>query len=198
MLERPTIAPALSAGDEVTKEHVVAHLQQWRIDTLRTLDTLRSLRQSVEETSRQLENPNAAFEYLEFFSGFFTRASEELQGIVEQLAAGPSAELADRMRQLANNSAAEQRRTVMFRDKWVNKPLPYEQVRPMLTQIASDVRDQLADYKDLVAAAGRVLELAPPPQPPPEPKPESFDRRALFRKIVRPVEQGLGGGGEDS
>jgi hypothetical protein len=198
MLERPSISPALTAGDEVTAAHVVAHLQQWRVDTLRTLETLQSLRQKVEETSRQLENPKAAFEYLEFFSGFLTSASEELQAMEQQLTAGATAELADRMRQLANNGAAEQRRTVMFRDKWVNKPLPFEQVRPMLTQIASDVRDQLADYKDLVAAAGRVLQLAPPPPPPPEPKPESFDRRALFRKIVRPVEEGLVGGGEDS
>jgi hypothetical protein len=196
MLERPSTAPALTSGEEITQAHLVVHLQQWRADTQRTLDTLQALRTKVEETSRQLENPKAAIDYLEFFSGFFTRASEEFEGLVQQLAEGPKTELLDRMRQLASNAAAELRRTVMFRDKWVNKPLPYEQVRPMLTQIASDVRDQLADYKDLGAAASRLEQLMPPPAPPPEPKAEGFDRRALFRKIVRPVGEGLVGGGD--
>lgn len=193
MIERPSLTPALTAGDEVTAAHVVAHLHQWRADTLRTLETIQSLRLQVEAAFRQLENPKAAFDYLEFFAGFFTVAAEEFDGLAQLLGMGPAPELVDRMRQLANNAAAEQRRTLQFRDKWVNKPLPFEQTRPMLTQIASDVREQLADYKDLLAAAARVGQLVPPP-PPPEPKPEGFDRRALFRKIVRPVEEGLAGG----
>ncbi len=196
MIERPSLAPALTAGDEVTAAHVIAHLHQWRVDTLRTLETVQSLRLQVEASFRQLENPKAALEYLEFFAGFFTTAAEELDGLAQLLGMGPAPELVDRMRQLANNAAAEQRRTLQFRDKWVNKPLPFEQVRPMLTQMATDVREQLADYKDLLAAAARVGQLVPPPPPPPEPKPEGFDRRALFRKIVRPVEEGLAGGND--
>ncbi|MGE3178058.1 MAG: hypothetical protein AB7O32_11350 [Vicinamibacterales bacterium] len=187
MLERPSMQPSIGAGEELTRDHVVAHLRQWGADTHRTLEILSTLRQQVEEHTRQLENPKAAVEYLEFFSGFFTRVAEEFETLAGQVQESPAPAHADAMRQIANNAAAEQRRTVLFRDKWVNKPLPYETMRPMLTQIASEVRDQLADYRELVPAARRVAELAPPPPPPPEPKAEGFDRRALFRRIVKPL-----------
>jgi hypothetical protein len=107
-----------------------------------------------------------------------------------ELPAGFTPQHGDLLRQIASNAAAEQRRTVMFRDKWVNKPLPFEQVRPLLTELASGVRDQLADYRELTLAASRLAELAPPPPTPdPEPKPDEreFDRRALFTKLIKPL-----------
>ena len=93
--------------------------------------------------------------------------------------------MSTRLRQIASNSAAEQRRSVGFRDKWINKPLPYEQMRELLTQIATDVRDQVADYRDLTLAATRLAELTPEPAPPKEEE-RSFDRRALFTRLIRP------------
>lgn len=187
-LQRPALMPTLSGGDEVTQEHVVAHVRQWQADTDATRATLQALRQQVEETSRQLENPKAAFEYLDFFDGFFSRASEELAAIATALPGGFTPAHADALRQLASNAAAESRRTVVFRDKWVNKPLPYERTRPMLTQIANDVRDQLQDYREMTQAAARLTALNPPPAPPPsELTPEGLGRRELFSKLVRPL-----------
>jgi hypothetical protein len=75
----------------------------------------------------------------------------------------------------------------VFRDKWVNKPLPYETVRPTLTQLAGDVRDQLNDYREMTLAANVLLELNTPPPAAPEPKPEGLGRRELFSKLVRPL-----------
>lgn len=193
MLQRPTLAPALSAGDDVKQEHVVAHVRQWHVDTDATRAAIQALRQQVDATSRQLENPKAALEYLDFFDGFFSRASEELSSIASALAAGFVPTHADTLRQLASSAAAESRRTVVFRDKWVNKPLPYEQTRPMLTQIANEVRDQLQDYREMALAAARLTALNPlPPPPPSELTPEGLGRRELFSKLVRP----LGDGGD--
>lgn len=183
--------PALSAGDDVTQDHVVAHVRQWQVDTDATRATIQTLRQQVESTSRQLENPKAALEYLDFFDGFFSRASEQLAAIAAAIPSGFVPAHADTLRQLASNAAAESRRTVVFRDKWVNKPLPYEQARPMLTQIANDVRDQLQDYREMTQAASRLTALNPPPPPPPsELTPEGLGRRELFSKLVRPLGDG--------
>lgn len=188
MLQRPNLTPALSAGDDVTPEHVVAHLRQWQVDTDGTRERIHALRQQIEATSRKLENPKAALEYLDFFDGFFSRASDALAAIATALPASFAPAHADELRQLASNAAAESRRTVVFRDKWVNKPLPDEQTRPMLTQIASDVRDQLQDYKELTLAAARLLALnPPPPAPPSELTAEGLGRRELFSKLVRPL-----------
>lgn len=188
MLQRPTLTPALSAGDDLTPEHVVAHVRQWQADTDATRATMQTLRLQVEASSRQLENPKAALEYLDFFDGFFSRASEELCAMATALPGGFAPAHADALRQLASNAATESRRTVVFRDKCVNKPLPYEQARPMLTQIANDVRDQLQDYREMMQAAARLTALNPPPPPPPsELTPDGLGRRELFAKLVRPL-----------
>jgi hypothetical protein len=193
MVQRPTITPPLTA-DGLTADDLRAHLRQWHADTTATRAALQGLRAQVETTSRQLENPNAAFEYLDFFDGFFSRAETDLQLTAGLDTAAFTTAHADTLRQLASNAAAEQRRTVMFRDKWVNKPLPYETVRPMLTQIAGDVRDQLQDYRELTAVASKWAALNSPPAPPSAGKPEpGLGRRELFSRLVRPLNEGLDG-----
>lgn len=188
MLERPAVTPGLTDGELVNVDVVLAHLRQWLSDTERTRDTIRQLRQKVEEASRQLENPKAAFEYLDFFDGFFSRAAEELGRISGELPNAFSQSQADALKQLASNAAAELRRTVVFRDKWVNKPLPFEAVRPMLSQMAGDLRDQLNDYREMRIAANVLVDLhAQPPRSTASPQPESLGRRELFSKLVRPL-----------
>lgn len=187
MVERPLIVPALNAGDVVDRDVVLTHLRQWQSDTIRTRDTLRTLRLSVDESSRLLENPNAAREYLDFFDGFFSHAVDALGTLIDEWPGGFAPAHAEVLRQLAHNAAAEMRRTVVFRDKWVNKPLPYDAVRPTLTQAAGDVRDQLNDYREMTLAANVVVELNAAPPPGVEPKSEGLGRRELFSKLVRPL-----------
>jgi hypothetical protein len=186
MIERSELTPTFAAAEPLSVEDITSHLRAWRTDTVATEAKLGALRQRVEEGSKQLENPNAAYEYLDFFSGMFHRFGSELDRVASELQSGGARpEHVDALRQIASNSAAEQRRSVGFRDKWINKPLPYEQMRELLTQIATDVRDQIADYRDLTLAAGRLAELTPEPTPPTEEE-RSFDRRALFTRLIRP------------
>jgi hypothetical protein len=194
MVERQTLSPALTAEAPLTVDQLQTHLQQWRADTAASRSTLQVLRQRVEEVTRQLENPRAAFEYIDFFSDMFDRITTDLDAVVASLPDQFSPDHADTLRQIASNGAVEQRRTVVFRDKWVNKPLPYEQVRPLLTQLASDVRDQLGDYKELTLAATQLMQLffppkpaEPPPPAAPTPEDRAFDRRALFTKLIKPL-----------
>lgn len=187
MLERPVVIPALNAGDVVDRDIVLAHLRQWQSDTKRTRETIRTLRQGVDETSRQMENPKAAYEYLDFFDGFFSHAVDALETIIGELPNGFEPAHADTLRQLASNAAGEMRRTVVFRDKWVNKPLPYDTVRPMLTQAATDVRDQLTDYREMALAANVLVDISAAPSIPAEPRPEGLGRRELLSRFVRPL-----------
>ncbi len=186
MLQRPAVIPALNAGDVVDRDVVLAHLRQWHDDTNRTRDTLQSLRPLVDTSSHQLENPKATYEYLDFFDGFFSHVAEALATIAGELSETFVASHADTLRQLAGSAAAEMRRTVVFRDKWVNKPLPYDSVRPLLTQLASDVRDQLTDYREMTLAANVLVDLSASPATA-EPKPGGLGRRELFSKLVRPL-----------
>src|SRR3954453_20607375 len=79
-----------------------------------TAALLRELRLQVEAGTKQLENPNAAREYIDFFADFFERAASELGQMAGQVADGVGRPHVDALRQLANNSAAEQRRAGIF------------------------------------------------------------------------------------
>ena len=198
MLERPVLTPPLGATGPLTSDHLATHFRQWRADVLATVERLQTLRRGAEERSSKLENPKAAAEYVEFFADWFGRVVPDLDTLLAELPAGFTEAHADLLRQIASNAAAEMRRTVMFRDKWVNKPLPYDEMRPLLTQLAGDVRDQLNDLKEMTLAAARVGDLiAPPSLPEPVdpiesgegesgPERRAFDRRALFKRIVNP------------
>jgi hypothetical protein len=151
------------------------------------IESLRASREQVAAGERKLEGPNAAFEYIDFFLGFFHHGSEELGRVAASLATGLHRPDLEAIRQLASNSAAEQRRLVQFRDKWVNKPLPYEEMRALLTSISDVARQQLEAFRGLTEVV-TVLEPALVEREQQENK--SFDRRALFQRLFKTPEGG--------
>ena len=175
--------PGLRDESNQTVEDVREHLQLWRSESLETVDLLRAHRQQVEERAPLLENPRVVLEYVDFFLDLFSRVASDLEHISAALPENVSAEHPAALRQIASNAAVEQRRCLVFRDTCINRPLPHEDVRPLLNQISIDTRDQLLDYGDLTLAAGRLdLRLGTPA---PNPKADNaFDRRALFSRFL--------------
>ena len=161
-------------------DEVLEHLRRTRSDALDTIEVLRQSRQQVEEQSARLESPKAVLEYIDAFVRMFADAAAELERIAAALPQGIAPGHLDNLRQLASNAAAEQRRCVMFRDKWINRPLPYEQVRPLLNQISVDSRDQLTGFRSLNNAVESLQKLAG--AEPKAPESDKLDRRALFTK----------------
>jgi hypothetical protein len=173
--------PGLNDESSATLDQVREHLRRWRTDVLEAVDLLHSHRARVDAAYGRLENPKAVIEYLDAFIDLFTRIGSELGDIDAGLAGGPNPDLAAALRQIASNASVEQRRCLEFRDKCINKPLPYEDVRPMLNQISIDTRDQLLDLQDVGLAASRVDALRGiQPEPPGK---DRFDRRALFTRF---------------
>jgi hypothetical protein len=161
-------------------DDLLERLTRSRAETQDAIDVLRASRDKVEEGARQLESPKAVLEYIDFFLDLLARTSQDLDRLTADLPEGPRREHVDLLRQLASNAAVEQRRCVIFRDKWINRPLPYEQMRPLLNQISVDTRDQLTAYRQLNAAAD-VLQSAIGGEPKPEDV-DKLDRRALFTR----------------
>jgi hypothetical protein len=160
---------------------VLDELKRSRAETAETIELLRASRERIGAQSARLESPQAVFEYIDFFTDFFANAAADLDRIITQLPAGASRAHVDTLRQLASNSSAQQRRCLMFRDKWINKPLPYEDMRSALNQISVDSRDQLTAFRSLTAAADRLERLAAP-APKPAETDGKLDRRALFTR----------------
>jgi len=169
----------------MTLDEVLALLAERRAQALQAVAQLRVYRQQVEEGARQLENPRAAADLADFFIDFLTGAASGLEGVAAELTVGVRRPQIDALRQVASNAAAEQRRCLIFRDKCINKPLPYEQMRPLLSGLLSSARDQLDSLKQLSAAAAAIEPLVAQAAAAEE-DPRSFDRRALFTRLFRP------------
>lgn len=167
---------------QATIDDVIEQLARARGEVSESIEVLRASRSRVETDAPKLESPRAVMEYLDFFIGFFLSAAADLDHVIAELPHAPSRAGVDSLRQIASNSAAEQRRCLMFRDKWINKPLPYEDMRPLLNQISVDSRDQLTAFRNLNIAADHLDKLVSPPPPPAAPPDGKLDRRALFTR----------------
>ena len=161
-------------------DDILEHLRRTRSESLETIDLLRASRLKAEEQAPQLESPKAVLEYIDVFMKMFDEGAAELERVIEELPEGLKREHLDALRQVASNGAVEQRRCLMFRDKWINRPLPYEQVRGLLNQISVDSRDQLTSYRSLSHAADRLEKMAGADPKPPDS--DKLDRRALFTR----------------
>lgn len=171
----------MNQGPSITD--VVEQLGARRADAVTTLEMLDGYRQQIDAEQAQLENPQAVREYLDFFVVFVGQAVALCERIEGELPAGVTRQQIDDLRQTASNAAAEQRRCLIFRDKCINKPLPYERLRPLLNEISVTTRDQLTAFRDLSRAAERLQALLPSD---PEPEPDrTFDRRKLFTRFFK-------------
>jgi hypothetical protein len=187
MNRRRDLSPAIT-DEQLDVNGIQEHLRAWREESRSTIESLAACRRQAEDERRQLEGPQAVVEYIDFFTDFFGRAAGELDQISAELPQGFKQEHVDRLRQIASNAALEQRRCLLFRDKWINRPLPYEQMRPLLNRVSNETRDQLEDYRELITAAARLAALAGPraveASQSDEPlKGRAVGRRALFNRL---------------
>ena len=152
---------------------------------LTTLELLDDWRFQVEQSPSLFENPHAVREYIDFFRAMIGGSSVECQRIREELAQSVERAHVNILRRLASDSADQRSRCLLFRDKWINKPLPHESVRPLLNDISVTTRDQLAALAELEVLASSLEALIQAGPPPPAPEQRAFDRRALFMRLFR-------------
>ena len=157
-------------------------LEQRQGEAQAAVESLATLRQRTEESSKRLESPQGILQFIDFFSMFFADAAAVFERIKAEVAQAPQAAHAEALRQVASNAALEQRRCLQFRDKWINRPLPYEDVRPMLTEIVNAAANRLTGYHELTPIANELDALARLIQPQQAPDGRPLDRRQLFTK----------------
>jgi hypothetical protein len=172
----------LSDDETASIDRILDHLRAWKADTVGTSESLRALRHRVGEHARQLENPEAAGEYIDVFVHLFDRVAADFDRLLTELPQCVRRSHLDTLRQIASNAAADRHRCLMFRDKWINRPLPYEQMRSLLSQIATETQDQLEDYRELSTAAARLEAFAGAETRRSRDAGRALDRRALFTR----------------
>ena len=160
---------------------IQVRLERWRDEAQAAVDSFASLRQRTEESSRHLESPPGVLQFIDFFATFYADAVAVFERVRTELEQPPQGAHADALRQVASNASLEQRRCLQFRDKWINRPLPYEDVRPLLNEIVNTAANGLAGFRELTPIADELEVLA---RLIPAPKEEAgpLGRRQLFTK----------------
>ena len=156
-------------------------LEEWRGSAQASVDALAILRRRTEESSQRLESSPGVLQFIDFFSVFFADAAEVFERVRTEAAQAPERVHAEALRQVASNAALEQRRCLQFRDKWINRPLPYEDVRPLLTEIVNAAAHRLPEYRALNALADQIEANAGPVRAETN-EGRPLDRRQLFTK----------------
>jgi hypothetical protein len=173
-------------NEEPTVQDVVEQLGLRKADALNTLEMLRGHRAHVVSESSKFENPTAILEYIDFFLPAIEEVVQECDRIAAELPQRLQRSHIDMLRQIAANCRVEQRRCLVFRDKCINRPLPHEQMRPLLNDISVTTRDQLTAFYDLNNAAARLERIINTTHPEPEPDPRrTLGRRQLFTRLFK-------------
>lgn len=170
--------------EEPTAQDVVEQLAARRADALNTLEMLRAQRARVAEESAKFESPQAVLDYLDFFIPAIEEVIAESDRISGEIVQRVRRSHIDILRQIAANCRVEQRRCLVFRDKCINRPLPNEQMRPLLNDISVTTRDQLTAFYDLNNAAAKLERIINTLEPEPEPK-RVLGRRQLFTNLFK-------------
>ena len=171
---------------EPTVDSVVEQLGQRRADALNTLEMLRGHRARVVEQTGQFENPKIVLEYVDFFVGAIEEVVAAIDRVSDELRQRVQRAHIDLLRQIASNCRVEQRRCLIFRDKCINRPLPNEQMRPLLNDISVTTRDQLTAFYDFNNAAAKLEQIINTIEPEPEPDPrKTLGRRQLFTRLFK-------------
>ena len=171
-------------NEEPTPQDVVEQLAARKADALNTLEMLRAQRARVSEESAKFENPQAVLEYLDFFIPSIEEVVAESDRLAGEIAQRVRRAHIDVLRQIAANCRAEQRRCLLFRDKCINRPLPNEQMRPLLNDISVTTRDQLTAFDDFNSAAAKLERILKASEPEPDPK-RVLGRRQLFTSLFK-------------
>jgi hypothetical protein len=182
-------------------DEIISQLAEERARAAAAAASLRRLREQASASDALLEHPVAVLEHIDFFIELFEQGAASLDGVAGGLPHGITRAQVDDINLLAGRSATAQRRQVQFRGKWINKPLPYEQVRALLNVISVTIHEQLDAFRELAGVAPELESMLPPHEQRPatrqtttsdgnddkeEREGRGFNRRALFTRLFKP------------
>lgn len=133
----------------VSLEDIVRHLGDWANSTRDTIDRLKGYRRRTTESAALLENPIEVLGYLDFFIDLFGRYLADIERLLIEIPSGVTEAHLQIVDQIYRSVKREDDGTVQFKNDWVYKTLPHEEMRPLLDNIYGETRNMLVDYRDL-------------------------------------------------
>lgn len=133
----------------VQLDDIIQHLRDWERATKETIVLLQEYRVTANNKAELLENSTEIISYLSFFISLFSRYLSDLQRLLQEVPLGITEAHVEVVNQLYRSSKNEDSITVNFKNDWVYKSLPHEEMRALLDSIYAETRNLLIDYRDL-------------------------------------------------
>jgi len=133
----------------VSLDDILSSFCGWLTHTSKTIDLLESYEISVENNRSLIESPNEVLTFIRIFGDLFSRYKNDLEILIAEMPNRVVEGHIEIVRQLNDSARYEEELTIQFKNDWVHKSLPHEEVRPLLDNIYANTRDLLVDYKDM-------------------------------------------------
>lgn len=168
MTYKRSILEGMTDYTGVSLEDILSHFCDWLKNTSKTIELLESYASKVEENGALLENPEEVLSFVNFFINLFIRYKNDFETLVKEMQEGVLEAHIEIVKQLYKSSELEENHTIRFKNDWVYKSLPHEEMRPLLDDIYANTRGLLVDYRDLSNVIPRLKTFIRPSTKPEE------------------------------
>jgi len=124
--------------------------------SLKTISNLQKYEIQVKNNDKLIENSNCVLDFIGHFIDVFSRYNNDIRTLIHELPNGMRESHIEILNQLYESSISEEKYTISFKGDWVHKPLPHEEMRPLLDRIYSETRGLVGDYSDLPNIVRRI------------------------------------------
>lgn len=149
MAHERSFLPGMTDYTGVPIDDILRHLEDWRRSADSAIENIKHGIQKVKAQSSFFENPGEVISFGNYFVDLFSRYHHDLDRLIIELPRGITQAHVEIVEQLYKSSKHEELLTVEFKNDWISKSLPNEEVRPILDHIYADARDLLIGFRDL-------------------------------------------------
>lgn len=156
MVHQRNILAGMTDYTGVSLEDILSDFEGWLKLTSKTIEKLQGYITKVEGNKDLIENPREVLSFLHFFINLFERYRNDLETLINEMPAGVVEAHIEIVKQLYESSKLEEDYTIRFKNDWVHKSLPYEEMRLLLDDIYGETRNIIVDYRDLSNIISRL------------------------------------------
>jgi hypothetical protein len=192
MVHKRSIMAGMTDYTGVSLDDILIHLREWKEYVEQTTAELQQLKKAVHNAAGRLHNPRGIVDYIDHFTGLFTRFAGEFDRLIRELPPGVRQSHVDAVRAIYDSSRFEDEVCRQFKREHIERHIEDDSLRyNVVDEIYGKSGDLLANNLDLSNLAPRLQALVGTSMQTEvfQLKPNFYgigvDFKALFRKCAR-------------
>ena len=92
MVHKRSIMAGMTDYTGVRLDDILVHLREWKEYVEQTIADLEQLKKGVHDAAERLHNPRGMVDYIDYFTGLFSRFAKEFDRLIRELPTGRPSE----------------------------------------------------------------------------------------------------------